>query len=47
MNGGYCFYPGEKQSLVIVQIFTMEKGVKNFFDILENASGKCVHQMFS
>ena len=51
MNGGYFFHLEEPQTVacnrVIVWIFTEEKGVKNFYGILENARGKCLHQVFN
>ena len=51
---GYCMnlvtaitLKSNKQSRVNVQIYTEEKGVKNFYGIPENARGKCLHQMFN
>ena len=48
MNGGYCFHLKEQQqSRVNVRNFMVEKGVKIFYGLLENARGKCLHQMFN
>ena len=40
-------YKSNKQSRVNVRNFMVEKGVKNFYGIPENARGKRLHQMFN
>ena len=48
MNGGYCTYLEEQQTVACEcpELYG-GKGVKNFYGLLENARGKCLHQMFN